>query len=548
MIDRKVAATILAGITAFLTIGAITQLDYNTQIKNKPTINITDYPYSAVCGTDASAAVTAAFAALPSAGGTIHFPTCASGYEIRSVAGRSNTTILCDGGVGATLLKNSVSGPMFTFATGSTTTFSDVTIQGCSISGAGATLFQAAAVGVGSGYLNRFTIAASHFSANMAYAIYGNLIFLDFGKSDCGYFGSVGTNTSCIYSKGNAGADQASNFNYVHDSGFYNTTANQAVYFESGYQLRFEHNDSEGNNPTGSNPAVVRVLGQYSPILLYNWFERNTGAQQVYYNNDFTGTVGNYISQIWGNWVDLSASGNTHFIDLNGAVTYIDSRYNGGVMTAGQHFFCYANANCDDVGVSNSQYNRFIGSYAGFNRVTIDGNVILNGAPNSLLYNFGCTANDGARFVDTGNSNNIVAQILCDGSHVGEFDAYNSAGVKTAQINGNPAGSTFFANGVQAPGINSISSEDAGSVSNAIKGTLAGIVLSGGHPPTGTCVTQLLNSHTMQSGANTFALNSGTAYAIKKHTNPSSDIGTAYGLNGTPTLCWNGSAYLDQAQ
>jgi hypothetical protein len=36
VIDHKVAATLLAGITAFLTVGAITQMDYNTQIKNKP--------------------------------------------------------------------------------------------------------------------------------------------------------------------------------------------------------------------------------------------------------------------------------------------------------------------------------------------------------------------------------------------------------------------------------------------------------------------------------------------------------------------------------
>ncbi len=55
-------------------------------------------------------------------------------------------------------------------------------------------------------------------------------------------------------------------------------------------------------------------------------------------------------------------------------------------------------------------------------------------------------------------------------------------------------------------------------------------------------------SHSLQAGANTLALNGGSATAIKGHRNPANDIGTAYVSGGIVDLMGDGTAYLDMSQ
>lgn len=55
-------------------------------------------------------------------------------------------------------------------------------------------------------------------------------------------------------------------------------------------------------------------------------------------------------------------------------------------------------------------------------------------------------------------------------------------------------------------------------------------------------------AHTLQAGANTFALNGGAAGAIKKHTDGTTDIGTAYASTGVVKLLKKGAVWMDMSQ
>lgn len=82
---------------------------------------------------------------------------------------------------------------------------------------------------------------------------------------------------------------------------------------------------------------------------------------------------------------------------------------------------------------------------------------------------------------------------------------------------------------------------DAGA-NNAVTASIPGLTQA-----TGSCVSLVL-AHTLQAGADTFALNGATAVAIKSHYNQATNIATAYAVTGTANLCYNGTVWLDMAQ
>ena len=55
-------------------------------------------------------------------------------------------------------------------------------------------------------------------------------------------------------------------------------------------------------------------------------------------------------------------------------------------------------------------------------------------------------------------------------------------------------------------------------------------------------------AHTLQAGANTLALNGGTAKSIKSHRNPANNISTAYAVGGIVDLMYDGTQYQDMSQ
>lgn len=58
----------------------------------------------------------------------------------------------------------------------------------------------------------------------------------------------------------------------------------------------------------------------------------------------------------------------------------------------------------------------------------------------------------------------------------------------------------------------------------------------------------ILLAHTLQAGANTFALNGGLAKDIKSHNNPANNIGTAYAVGGLVDLMYDGTQWQDMSQ
>lgn len=93
--------------------------------------------------------------------------------------------------------------------------------------------------------------------------------------------------------------------------------------------------------------------------------------------------------------------------------------------------------------------------------------------------------------------------------------------------------------------MNYISSETGGN--NAIAGALTNAAGTNITLAEGLAVSIKL-AHTLQAGANTFDLNGGGAVAIKKHTNPASDLSTAYASGGIIQLIYDGSVWQDMSQ
>lgn len=78
-----------------------------------------------------------------------------------------------------------------------------------------------------------------------------------------------------------------------------------------------------------------------------------------------------------------------------------------------------------------------------------------------------------------------------------------------------------------------------GGANNAITASVPGLTQAASH-----CVSVKL-AHTLQAGANTFALNGATAVAIKSHFADVTNIATAYAATGTWNGCYDGTAWLD---
>ncbi len=55
-------------------------------------------------------------------------------------------------------------------------------------------------------------------------------------------------------------------------------------------------------------------------------------------------------------------------------------------------------------------------------------------------------------------------------------------------------------------------------------------------------------AHSLQAGANTAAMNGGSAKNIKSHYNPATDIGTAYVSTGIIDMVYDGTEWLDLSQ
>lgn len=81
-----------------------------------------------------------------------------------------------------------------------------------------------------------------------------------------------------------------------------------------------------------------------------------------------------------------------------------------------------------------------------------------------------------------------------------------------------------------------------GGANNALTIAVPGLTQIGG-----SCVIVKLG-HTLQAGANTIALNGGTATALKSHFNIANNIATVYAATGTLNACFDGTQWTDMSQ
>jgi hypothetical protein len=197
--------------------------------------------------------------------------------------------------------------------------------------------------------------------------------------------------------------------------------------------------------------------------------------------------------------------------------------------------------------------------------------VIIDGATNVSLQNVSIVGGNNAGGGDVGllitdAAGQVTTNVSVDNCHFGEQNPPNSGLTVSAaaHVGLRIASSTFFGTvpasdsntnktlyqnvvfGTSTTALQSLMNYigTTGGVNNAITGTLTGAVVQ-----SGLCVTVQL-AHSLQSGANTFALNGGAAVAIKKATDPTADLGTALTTSGLINLCYRatGPAWLATGQ
>lgn len=367
-------------------------------------------------------------------------------YLLANVAMHDSLYFSCDPGWYTTTIKGDGAVTMFAYDT-SVSNVSSNSFEGCTFAGTGASAVRASNVGAGSGYLAAFWFVRNFFSAELSEGTYGNMILSHWVGNEFGTNGSPQASGSRhVYSKGNAALAEASNMNWLSSNRFYHATAQESVYFESGYHVDFEDNNFEQNDSTGANPVALRILGMYHVILNSNWFEQNLGTYNVWMGDDFTTLNGNAVVWAWNNWFDLSRVGNLAVFNLNGATTQVDIRYNTGVMSVLQYLTCYAAANCDDLGIENAQYNHMIGGYLPVERAQFNGKVGVNTIP-VLSLHIKTANNDGFR-TESSVTSKITTQTLTvtDGAagSQGRFLVYDNTPTIKVQLDANASGGLGF--------------------------------------------------------------------------------------------------------
>jgi hypothetical protein len=177
-------------------------------------------------------------------------------------------------------------------------------------------------------YASTFNIRYCNFYADLAEGVFGNLVLSDIYKNTFGYFGSVGTRSRHIYSKGSA-VGAPSNLNRVSSNRFYNARGTESNYWESGSLLEFIGNNFEVNKAE----TTVTVKGMLATYFDGNWFERNEGTYQVRFDRDASHSIDNYVITFERNWFDLSAAGNSKIMDLKAGASNVKFDRNTGTIS-----------------------------------------------------------------------------------------------------------------------------------------------------------------------------------------------------------------------
>lgn len=322
--------------------------------RNTYYINVLDPQYEVPVNTasDSTPFIQAIIDSIPA--GTLFFPP--GYYNISGLVSKSYVNFLGAGGYNSVRFIGSNAAPIIGYDT-SAANVELVWINGISFEGSGAYAVYANDFDF---YLSTFTVQDCFFDAELTEGLYGNLVLSDIRNNIFGLFGTAGTNSRHIYSKGSL-VGNASNINRVYNNRFYHANGAEAIHFENGYMVYFRGNNFEQNDAT----ITIAMKGMFGCIIRENWFEQNEGTYQISFENDTGDINGQYIVPIIDNWIDLSDATNDVFAYLDEATTELDIINNGLVMNDDQFLTYYNGIDNDNIGLRRCYGNKAIAHSAG---------------------------------------------------------------------------------------------------------------------------------------------------------------------------------------
>ena len=112
---------------------------------------------------------------------------------------------------------------------------------------------------------------------------------------------------------------------------FYNAFgAGESCYFDSGFMPMLRENDFEPNAG-----RCLTALGMFSVHFTENWFERNTGAELLFFANERRALQGNYLVPVSRNWFELAPE-NRQVLAVSGGQSQSSFTNNSGTRFAGK--------------------------------------------------------------------------------------------------------------------------------------------------------------------------------------------------------------------
>lgn len=315
--------------------------------KLRPIFSVRDPAYGARGdgSTDDTAAIQAAVTAANAANADVYFP--AGTYKLTgAITIYSNMRLFGVGGHLGSLLRQFTSNTaIFTYANAEGLEIDHLAFFTNAVTGVTAIKQTDLTAYTASSHFHH-----NHFYADLTHCIHANLILCDVGpRNTFGYYGTVQTSHSHIYSQGDS--SNSSNINYVYDNRFFASAgAGVGVTFDHGFLLVVEGNDFES-----SSVCPLNILGMYVSAVRRNWFENNNFTSYLTYANSTPSTNPNLSSLVESNYFSAHAN-MTHLIQYSGAGA-VAFQFNTGTGFAGKTI-----TNTADAFLGRSKGNALSGS------------------------------------------------------------------------------------------------------------------------------------------------------------------------------------------
>lgn len=287
---------------------------------------------------------------------------------------------------------------IFNFTSLDDSLFEGLTFQGAT---AGVTAFKQTVI---TNYTSNTTWNHCVFFYSLTECIYANLILCTIEDNNFGYYGpSAPSQVSHrhIYSQGDSVGGNVTNINRILNNRFYNATAAESCFFESGNRLQIWGNDFETNQA-----RALTLKGMSSFDIRDNWFENNDDQFVMLIANNTTGTLGNYATVIEDNFFTTQYNGG-YIADITGtSIISSFSRNTGSGL--------WYEVTPSNVKILKSEDNYFLGTMAlpintsigitgvDFKSATSTINSNISGTATEISFNVGSASAEKSRITSNG--------------------------------------------------------------------------------------------------------------------------------------------------